>query len=145
MQTATLYRVHARTTSPSVSAATVGDQTVRFDTSPGRTGDLPGPAELLAMAFAACVLKNVQRFAEILPFECGRASIEVVAERQESPPRFSSLRYTLRIETDETDRRLELLHRNIARHGTVYNTLAAACDVSGEVLREQRRQDPARP
>ena len=36
--------------------------------------------------------------------------------------------------TEEPDHRVELLHRNISRYGTIYNTLAAACDVSGEVI-----------
>jgi hypothetical protein len=41
--------------------------------------------------------------------------------------------YLMRIVTDEPERRLELVHRNLRNHGTVYNTLAAACDVHGTV------------
>ena len=39
------------------------------------------PADLAASTFAACVLKNVERFGEILGFEWQRARIEVTAPR----------------------------------------------------------------
>ncbi len=35
--------------------------------------------------------------------------------------------------TDEPAPRAAPLHRNIARFGTIYNTLAAVCDVTGEI------------
>lgn len=41
---------------------------IEFDTSSGQSQILPGPADVLTMAFATCVLKNVVRFAQILPF-----------------------------------------------------------------------------
>jgi hypothetical protein len=36
--------------------------------------------------------------------------------------------------TDEPERRVELAHRNLRNYGTVYNTLAAVCDVHGEMV-----------
>ena len=42
----------------------------------------------------------------------------------------------LRIATDEPPHRVELHHRNIVRFGTVTHTLAAACDVTGELIAE---------
>ena len=50
-------------------------------------------------------------------------------------------RYVLRIETDEPDRRVALLHRNIIRSSTVVNTLAASCDVQGEIVAERPGMD----
>jgi uncharacterized OsmC-like protein len=79
------------------------------------------------------VLKNVERFSHILPFRYEEASIEVIAERQEAPPKMSRITYSLQLVTDEDEHRVELLHRNIRRYGTIYNTLAGACDVSGNV------------
>lgn len=32
---------------------------------------------------------------------------------------------------------MELLHRNLRQYGTVYNTLAAVCDVHGRVVAVQ--------
>ena len=58
----------------------------------------------------------------------------MVARRQDSPPRFVEIHYTLHVHTDEPQRRVDLAHRNLRNYGTVYNTLAAVCDVHGEML-----------
>ena len=129
----TEYQVTARTVSHGVSEARCADETIRFDSSAMPASELPGPAELLAAAFAACVLKNVERFAGMLPFRYDSASITVHAKRQQTPPRFTEIRYTLDLVTDEPPDRVDLLHRNIVKQGTVFNTLAASCDVSGTV------------
>jgi uncharacterized OsmC-like protein len=135
----TTYKMQAKVVRPGVSAATSKRSVIEFDTS-ARQGDLlPGPADLLTMAFAACVLKNVERFSHILSIPYEEASIDVEAERQESPPKMTRITYSLRIVTDEPGHRVELLHRNIRRYGTIYNTLAATCDVSGEVETQRRR------
>lgn len=95
---------------------------------------LPGPADLLVMAFAACALKNVERMSGLLSFKYEGASISVTAVREENPPRMASIRYRLEVVTNEPQRRIDLLHRNIASKGTIYNTLANACEVSGEIV-----------
>jgi len=110
--------------------------TITFDGS-AETGELlPGPADLLAAALAACMLKNVERFSGILPFRYRRARIRVEVEREEPPPRIVRARYELRIETDEPQQRVDLLQRNILRFGTITNTLAAACELSGSIVAE---------
>ncbi|MGZ4597236.1 MAG: OsmC family protein, partial [Actinomycetes bacterium] len=96
------------------------------------TGD-PGPADLLASAFAACLLKNLARTRQLLGFHYQEADVEVVARRQDSPPRFVEIEYTVRIRTNEPDRRLALVHLNLRKYGTVYNTLASVCEVHGTV------------
>jgi uncharacterized OsmC-like protein len=130
----TSYEIEARVVRPGVSAATSKQAVIEFDTSAGQSEVLPGPADLLTMAFAACVLKNVERFSKMLPFRYQEASINVVAERQEAPPKMIRVTYSLRLVTDEPQQRVDLLHLNIRKHGTIYNTLAATCDVSGKVL-----------
>ena len=133
MADTTAYTVHARITGPGVSEITAKRSTIRFDSSPSMGDELPGPAELLCSAFAACLLKNVERFSEILEFRQDGASVEVTAERQQSPPKFVAVRWTLTLVTDEPPARIDLLERNLTKHGTVYNTLAAACDVRGKI------------
>lgn len=130
----TAYQIEARVVRPGVAAATSKQAVIEFDTSAGQSEILPGPADLLTMAFAACVLKNVERFSHILPFRYQEASIRVVAERQAAPPKMIRVTYSLQLVTDEPEHRVELLHRNIRQHGTIYNTLAANCDVSGELV-----------
>ncbi len=93
----------------------------------------PGPAELLAGAFAACLLKNVARSSAMLPFAYESVRVEVTMHRQDAPPRFTAIEYALHLVTTEPAHRVELLHRNLQKFGTVYNTLAAVCEVSGSV------------
>jgi len=104
-----------------------------FDATAGRLDTLAGPADILCAALCACILKNVERFSHLLPFRYQSASIEVSAERDEPPPRIVSMRYLLRVVTDEPPSRVELLHRNICKYGTITNTLAAACELSGTI------------
>ena len=117
-------------------------RTIEFDASAEQGETLPGPADLLTAAFAACVLKNVERFSHTLPFSYQRASIQVDAERQDAPPRIIAVRYVLRVVTDEPQQRIELLHRNIRRHGTIFNTLASVCDVTGDIVAEPTGSAP---
>ncbi|NIA25425.1 MAG: OsmC family peroxiredoxin [Gammaproteobacteria bacterium] len=106
---------------------------IRFDGSDGTDEEVPGPAELLVSSFAACVLKNVERFSHMLPFQYEEARIEVTAVREDAPPRMTSVQYALTIVTNESDRRVQLLLRNIEKFGTIYNTIALACDVTGSI------------
>jgi uncharacterized OsmC-like protein len=131
------YVVEARLVGGGVSEVACRESLIAFDSSPTPGPQLPGPAEFLAAAFAACLLKNVERFSEILPFRQSGASVRVELERQDAPPRFSRIRYELRVITDEDDRRVALLHRNLQKHGTVFNTLAAGCEIEGEVIAER--------
>ena len=94
---------------------------------------LPGPAHLLASALAACVLKNVERFSHMLPFEYAGALVDVELERQDKPPRIVRASYRLVVDTDEPTARCRLLHKNIAKFGTISNTLALACALSGSM------------
>jgi len=104
-----------------------------FDGTAGRLEDLPGPADVLSAALCACILKNVERFSHLLSFRYESASVEVTAEREEPPPRIVRVSYHLRVVTDEAPARVELLHKNIRKFGTITNTLAAACELTGEI------------
>lgn len=129
------YRVTARTVGPGRARAEAGNEMIDFDASWASVdpSGLPGPAELLRSAFAACLIKNVERSAQLMPFRYEQAEVDVTAHRQDSPPKFTTIRYELRVTTDEPDERAQLLHRNLRKFGTVYNTLAATCDVDGSL------------
>jgi uncharacterized OsmC-like protein len=133
------YRVAASTVDHDRSSARIKESVLDFDTSRGQSATLPGPADLLTLAFAACVLKNVERFSEMLPFRYEHASIDVTAEREGAPPRIARVSYVLTLVTDESPVRVDLLHRNIKKFGTIYTTLAAACDVTGEIVAQPGR------
>lgn len=127
------YAVQAETHGSGVGEIHTKQSVVRFDSSPAQGDELPGPADLLTAAFAACIIKNVERMGEILPFSYDRASLEVTAERQDRPPKMVQIDYALTVVTDEPQQRVDLLHRNIQRHGTIFNTLAEVCEVTGTI------------
>ncbi|HEY0774778.1 MAG TPA: OsmC family protein [Nocardioidaceae bacterium] len=128
------YVVHARAVAGGAAAVEAGNTSVDLDLAWGAepTGQ-PGPADLLASAFAACLLKNLARAHDLIGFEYDGAEVEVRVRRQDSPPKFVEIGYTLWVRSDETERRLDLAHRNLKKYGTVYNTLAAVCDVHGTI------------
>ena len=130
----TSYHVDAQTGASGMGTIRTKATDMAFDASPGQGNTLPGPADLLTAAFAACMLKNVQRMAELMPFSFSTARIAVDAHRQDSPPRMDRIRYRLEVATDEPPERVERLHRNVRKYGTITNTLAAACEVDGEIV-----------
>ncbi len=111
--------------------------TIEFDGSRGMGDAVPGPAHLLAGSLAACLLKNVERFHHMLPFEYSEASAEIELERRDSPPAIIRASYVLVVHTEEPPGRCELLHKNIRTYGTITNTMAEACELEG-VLRAIR-------
>ncbi|MFT5353387.1 MAG: putative OsmC-like protein [Polyangiales bacterium] len=133
------YCAHGETQPGGDAHITTLAATISFDGSQSMGDEVPGPAHLLASALAACVLKNVERFSHVLPFEYSRASVEVELERQDRPPRIVRAHYILDVVTDEPAHRCKLLHKNIAKFGTISNTLALACELTGSM--RARRAD----
>jgi uncharacterized OsmC-like protein len=133
-EAATRYEVEGENFPGGHAHVTAQGGGIRFDGSAATGEELLGPAGLLAAALAACILKNVERFSKILRFGYRRATVHVAVEREDPPPRIVCARYTTRVETDEPEPRLELLHRNIRKFGTITNTLAAATDLHGEII-----------
>ena len=127
------YTVSASTRAGGTASVHARTSNIAFDGSAQSGEALPGPADLLCAALSACILKNVERFSHMLPFRYESASLEVTAEREEPPPRIVRMHYRLRVVTDEPPARVELLHKNIRKFGTITNTLAAACELTGEI------------
>ena len=134
------YEVHGVSHPGGHSRIRANTTDIKADTGSISDGYRPGPAELLCASLAACLLKNIERFSEMLPFEYELASVEVTAQRQESPPKMTHMSYRIEIVTDEPAHRVDLLHRNIRKFGTITNTLAASCDLTGELI---ARSEPA--
>lgn len=128
------YEVSGELNGDGTATLSAKQSSVVIDSSPSQGEALPGPADLLTAAFAACVLKNVERFGEILSFDWRDATIDVNAERQDKPPKITRVTYRLEVTTPEPTHRVDLLHRNLSKYGTIYNTLAAVADVSGEII-----------
>ncbi|WP_019939173.1 OsmC family protein [Bordetella sp. FB-8] len=100
----------------------------------GRT-DALNPAELLLAALAACMIKGIERVTPILNFKLRGVQVHVQGVRQDVPPRMESIRYEIVIDTDESDHRLDLLHDNVKKYGTVFNTVAPGTALNGVLRR----------
>ncbi len=112
--------------------------TLRYEAALDAAEDIPDGGDLLAQAFAACLLQTLERSATHLRFRYGHASVCVSVERHGSPPSFTRLAYELELETDEPPGRVDLLHRNLLRQGPVTSTLAKALEVEGSVHVRER-------
>jgi uncharacterized OsmC-like protein len=129
------YRIEANRIGEGGSVATVRQASIELDTTLAGRTDAFNPVELLLASLSACMLKGVERAAPMLKFQFRSASVKLHAVRQDAPPRLISVDYELTIDTDEPDRRLELLHLNVIKYGTISNTLAAAVRIDGTISR----------
>jgi uncharacterized OsmC-like protein len=72
----------------------------------------------------------------MLNFELRGIEVSLHGVRQDSPPKMVRIDYEIVVDTDETDARLALLHRNLQKFGTIMNTLADATDLVGAIRRK---------
>ena len=79
-------------------------------------------------------MENLERSSALLSFRYEHADIDVRTRRQDIPPQFVEIEYEVRLPTDEDERRVDLVHRNLRQFGTIDNTPAAVCDVHGSVV-----------
>jgi uncharacterized OsmC-like protein len=93
------------------------------------------PAELLLAALSACIIKGIERIIPILQFDLRGVEVRVDGVRQDAPPKLESINFEIIVDTDEPDRRLELLHDNVKKFGTVFNTVAPGTQLSGVMRR----------
>jgi uncharacterized OsmC-like protein len=129
------YRVEARRTDAHGSLATTKAAQIVLDTDvKGRT-DAFNPAELFLASIAACMIKGIERVTPLLNFDLRGVEVRLRGVRQDSPPKMVSVDYELIVDTPESDRRLELLHTNVRKYGTISNTVAAALPLTGKILR----------
>ena len=119
------------------SMARCKEAEVALDTDLGGRSDAFNPAELLLAALSACMLKGIERVAPMLQFSLRGARVHVHGVRQDVPPRLASITYEILIDTDESDQRLELLHTNVRKYGTVFNTVAPGTDLQGTLRRAE--------
>lgn len=131
----TEYTVRARRLDGHGSEILAKEARLLADTDPAGRADALNPAELLLGALAACILKGAERVLPALKFEMRGMEVTLHARRQDSPPRLLGIDYAITVDTDEPDRRIELLHANIRKYGTISNTLALAIPVNGTISR----------
>jgi uncharacterized OsmC-like protein len=97
--------------------------------------DAFNPAELFLAAVAACMIKGIERVMPMLKFELRGVEVKLHGVRQDAPPKMISVDYEIIVDTDEDDRRLDLLHTNVRKFGTISNTVAEATKLEGSIRR----------
>lgn len=138
-QTLREYGVSAERVDAHGSLAWCKEAELALDTDVEGRLDAFNPAELLLAALAGCMIKGIERVAPLLRFRLRGVEVVLRGVRQESPPKLSRIEYTLTIDTDEDDRRLALLHQNVMKFGTVYNTLLPGTELIGRIKRADAR------
>ncbi|GAD59695.1 OsmC family protein [Brevundimonas abyssalis] len=119
------YRVSARRIDSHGSEAMTREARIVLDTDMAGRPDAFNPAEMLLASLAACILKGAERVLPMLEFDLRGIAVSLHGVRQDSPPKMIRIDYDIVVDTDETDARIDLLHRNLQKFGTIYNTLRA--------------------
>jgi uncharacterized OsmC-like protein len=130
------FHVEARRVDSHGSLAVCKEASIPLDTDLAGNVNSFNPAELLLAALAACMIKGIERVTPLLGFALRGVTVEVDGVRQDVPPRMESIRYEIVVDTDESDHRLEMLHENVRKFGTVFNTVAPGTALSGVLRRK---------
>jgi uncharacterized OsmC-like protein len=137
------YHVAARRPDAHGSVAACKDAEVMLDTDVNGRLDAFNPAELLLASIAACMIKGIERVTPMIKFELHGVQVKLHGVRQDRPPKIVSIEYELIVDTHESDQRLELLHKNVRKYGTVSNTVAAGTALDGRIRRRMRTDTEA--
>ena len=127
------YQIKASSISNQDAVVHIKESNIDFGTTPNTAEILPNPAELLLGSFAACILKNVERFSGMMNFSFTKATLEVNATRLENPPRIDNIVYNLTIYSNDKRLNTDLLKKNLEKFGTIYNTLKLSCTILGTI------------
>ncbi len=109
---------------------------IMLDTDLAGRADAFNPAELLLAALSACIIKGIERVTPILKFSLRGVEVRVEGVRQDVPPKMESITYEIIVDTDENEHRLALLHDNVKKYGTVFNTIAPGTQLTGVLHRK---------
>ncbi|MCT4579795.1 MAG: OsmC family protein [Flavobacteriales bacterium] len=130
------YQVNASSTAKDAASFTIKGGNTEFGITPEDAETLPNPAELFLGSLSACMLKNVERFSQMMHFKYSKATITIEAKRTEKPPQLENIKYRLTIYNDDAKLNLPLLKKNLERFGTIYNTIKLATSITGEINQE---------
>ena len=130
------FSLEAKRNDSSGSLVTAKSAELTIDTSLAGRPEALNPVELLLASQAACFIKGIERLAPTLEFDFRGVKVFLEADRPENEARIAQIRYRVIIETDESDQRIALMHKNLQKQGTIYNTLSAGTELVGSVTRE---------
>jgi uncharacterized OsmC-like protein len=129
------FSLQAKRNNSSGSLVTAKSAELTIDTSLAGRPDTLNPVELLLASQAACFIKGIERLAPTLEFDFRGVQVFLEADRPENEAKIAQIRYRVLIETDESEQRIALMHKNLQKQGTIYNTLSAGTELVGSVTR----------
>jgi uncharacterized OsmC-like protein len=129
------YSVTSRRADAHGSVARCKGAEIVLDTDLAGRADAFNPAELLLAALSACMIKGIERVAPMIHFQYRGVEVHLHGIRQDVPPKMSRIDYEITVDTDEVDHRLALLHDNVRKYGTVFNTVAPGTELKGSLRR----------
>ncbi|MCC2609716.1 OsmC family protein [Neorhizobium sp. Rsf11] len=106
--------IEARRIDAHRSLTTTKQAEITLDTDVSGRLDAFNPAELF---LAACMIKGVERVTPMLKFDLRGVEVKLHGVRQDGPPKMISIDYEIIVDTDEEDRRLDLLYTNVRKFG----------------------------
>jgi uncharacterized OsmC-like protein len=107
-----------------------------IDTGMSGRPDALNPVELLLAALSACFIKGIERVAQTLGIEYDSVNVSLTAHRPVEEARIDDIVYVIRIRTKSDQAKLNLLHKNLMKFGTIYNTVKSGTKLSGSIVAE---------
>ena len=132
------FQLSAKRLGPSGSVVSAKDATLEIDPSLSGRPDALNPVELLLAALAACMIKGIERVAGTIGVTYGGVHVELSARRPKEEARIEDIEYLVTVETESDQSKLDLLHKNLMKHGTLYNTVKLGTKLSGKLVSENQ-------
>jgi uncharacterized OsmC-like protein len=127
------YSIKASSVSKDKASAKIKETVINFGITPESVDVLANPAELFLSSVAACILKNVERFSEIMNYTYISADIVITATRIEKPARMDEIEYDLTLTSKQAGINIDLLKKNIEKYGTIFNTVKLSGEIKGNI------------
>jgi uncharacterized OsmC-like protein len=115
------------------SLVTAKDAELVTDTGMAGRPDALNPVELLLAALSACIIKGIERVAGTLGVNYKTVKVSLTAHRPVDEARIADISYAITIGTDADQSKLDLLHKNLMKFGTIYNTIKSGTNLSGTI------------
>ncbi|CAM3085821.1 OsmC family peroxiredoxin [Paracoccus nototheniae] len=94
------------------------------------------PVELQEAALGAALDRGIARLTPMLHFCPDAADVLLTTPPQDAPPRVKVIRYQTVVDSPETDQRLDPLHRDVLKVGTIPTTLSSALPLERMLARK---------
>lgn len=109
-----------------------------IDTGMSGRPDALNPVELLLAALSACMIKGIERVARTLGIDYNAVNVVLTANRPVDEARIEDISYAIRIGTQADQAKLDLLHKNLMKFGTIYNTVKSGTKLSGSIVADYK-------